>query len=241
MLILCSPTKTMRKTKEKGLSTPQFKATSSRLLAILHAYDQEKIKKVLKINDKLAKDCVKYYQEFHEENLAIKAFAGLQFRQLTWDTLDDAAKAYAYDHIGILSGLYGYLKASDNIGIYRLDYDDNIEGKKVIEYHRKNVNAFLAEQKEPIVDLCSQEYAQIIDVDHLRIEFLESNLKAKATNSKIQRGKMLRYCIVNKITDPQLLKAYHEDDYHFCEQLSDAKKWVFVKGGKINESTGKSL
>lgn len=241
MMILCSPTKTMRKTKENGKSEPLFHKTCDELIKVLKTYDQQKFKQVLHINDKLAAACVDMYAQMQEDNLAIAAFNGLQFKQLAWDDLNEDDKNYAFDHIGILSGLYGLLRASDNIGLYRLDYDDIIDGKKIIDYHRKQVNEFLSRLTLPLINLCSQEYAQIIEVDQLRVEFLEADLKAKATSSKIQRGKMMHYCIVHKIEDPELLKTYHEDGYRYCDKLSDNKRWIFVKGGDINEGTGKSL
>ena len=232
MLILCSPTKTMRKTNEKGICNPKFIDTSNKLLNILKTYDKKKIKECLKINDKLADVCLKMYENYQEDNLAIEAFNGLQFKYLNWNELNKEEKEYAYEHINILSGLYGLVRPYDKIGIYRLDYDNIINDIKVIEYHRKNVNNYLKKQKGPIIDLCSKEYANILNVAHIRIEFLEENLKVKATNSKMQRGKMMRYCITSRIDDINLLKEYHEDGYYYNDKLSDDSNYIFVKKGE---------
>ncbi len=232
MLILCSPTKTMRITKEKGLKSPIFLDTSRKLLKMMQGLDHAQMKKYLKVNDKIAEGCLKMYSDFKEDNLAIAAFNGLQFKYLNWDNLSNDDKEFAYEHIMILSGLYGLLRSYDKIGIYRLDYENIINDKKVIEYHRKNVNDFLREYKGPIIDLCSKEYGDILEVKHIRIEFLEENLKVKATNSKMQRGKMINYCITNRIDDINLIKDYHEDGYCYNDELSDDNKWIFVKKGE---------
>ncbi|MCI5774808.1 MAG: YaaA family protein [Erysipelotrichaceae bacterium] len=236
MIILCSPTKTMRKTSQPGISQPLFPAMVSHLQHLMVDAGVELIQKSLKINDKLAKECYENFVEFKADRLALEAFNGLQFKQLALESLNDAQRNYAYEHVHILSGLYGILRASDNIAPYRLDYENVIAKQKIIDFHRENVNAYLQAKDQVIIDLCSQEYSQILEVEHIRIDFLEANLKSKATNSKIQRGKMLRYCIEKMIMDPNELQNYQEDDYHYRQDISTKDHWIFVKGGKNDES-----
>jgi cytoplasmic iron level regulating protein YaaA (DUF328/UPF0246 family) len=47
--------------------------------------------------------------------------------------------------------------------------------------------------------------------------------------AKQARGRMTRYILQNRVTDPEALKAYDWDGYRFREDLSEGDRWVFER------------
>ena len=54
-------------------------------------------------------------------------------------------------------------------------------------------------------------------------------LKTIGINSKKARGLMTNFAIKNKISNPQDLQKFCEENYHFNSGLSNNEKWFFTR------------
>ena len=96
---------------------------------------------------------------------------------------------------------------------------------------------FADAQGQPVIDLASSEYSKAI-LPHLRpgdrviqCQFVEARggkLRTLATSAKMARGQMARWLVQNRIDDPEQLKEFAWDDYHFAPTLSGADTLVFL-------------
>lgn len=226
MIIVCSSAKTFRKVN-KGSSVPLFIDDAKNIVSKLVLKD---FKSYFKISDKLAVNVSNIYGKWSIDGLynVLDAFYGLQFKQIDSLKLTVKQREYAYKHLYVLSGLYGLLRSSDSICEYRLDGYDKLDGLSMNEYYYDKVNSYLKSLNDEILDLSSDEYSLMLD-DYIKVKFLVNNV-SKGTINKIQRGKMIRYCIDNQINDINLIKNYDIDGFRYDESLSNEKLIVFSKG-----------
>ena len=77
------------------------------------------------------------------------------------------------------------------------------------------------------------KYSKLINFDKLiDFEFWEDSngkLKQVSMNSKKMRGFTLNYIVKNKIIDVKKLRNIILDGYVFSEEMSDERKFVYVK------------
>jgi cytoplasmic iron level regulating protein YaaA (DUF328/UPF0246 family) len=88
-----------------------------------------------------------------------------------------------------------------------------------------------------LINLASAEYFKAVDkkifkstiITPVFKEFKNGEYKIVMMYAKHARGAMARYCIVNKIQDPEELKLYTVDGYSFDSNQSTENEWVFVR------------
>jgi cytoplasmic iron level regulating protein YaaA (DUF328/UPF0246 family) len=88
-----------------------------------------------------------------------------------------------------------------------------------------------------IVNLASQEYFSAINSKKINKKIIEINfqekkngtLKTIGINSKKARGLMTNFAIKNKISNPQNLQEFREENYRFDSSLSNNEKWFFIR------------
>ena len=225
MIIVCSSAKTFRKAK-KGSSVPLFIDDAKHMVSKLVFMD---LKSYFKLSDSLDVKVRSIYDKWSFEGLynVLDCFYGLQFKQIDSTNLSVEQREYADKHLYVLSGLYGILRCSDSICEYRLDGYDKIDGISMNDHYHHKVNDYLKSLNEEILDLSSQEYSMMLD-DYVKVNFLVGN-KSNGTINKIQRGKMIRYCIEHNIDKISDIKQYAQDGFKYDEKLSNDKLLVFSK------------
>lgn len=229
MIILCSPAKTMRTSDNKGNTIPMFIEDAKAIVDKLKLASDESMAVRFGVNSKLASKICCMYKQWDDKGTccALDSFNGLQFKQLDSLNLTPSQRQYAYEHLYILSGLYGILRASDNICAYRLDLMDGID---ITKLYQDRILAYLKDKT--CLNLASKEYSDLVDDYGVKVRFLNrknGKLVNLATYSKMQRGKMLKYCIENEITNIEDVKNYCNDGYAYKEDMSSAECFVFVK------------
>ncbi len=130
MKIVTSPAKLMN----VEYSTDLLKSTTPKFIeeaAIIQTYLKEKspkyLSELMEISSKLADENWERNQKWKskptakESAPAMFAFTGEVYRGLDAKTLDKAAVDYLQKNYRILSGLYGLLKPSDKVMLYRLE------------------------------------------------------------------------------------------------------------------------
>lgn len=225
MIIVCSSAKTFRKA-EKGNSVPLFVDDAKEIVSKLVLVD---FKSYFKVSDNVALKVRNIYDKWSFEGLynVLDCFYGLQFKQIDSTNLSIEQREYADKHLYVLSGLYGILRCSDSICEYRLDGYDKLDDISMNDYYHVKVNDYLRSLNDEILDLSSNEYSMMLD-DYVKVRFLVNN-KSKGTINKIQRGKMIRYCIEHNIDKIADIKKYDQDGFKYDETLSNDRLLVFSK------------
>ena len=254
MLILLSPAKNMRfDVDTNGMETtiPLYHDKALPLVKKLSKFSKPKLMKLMSISEKLAVLNLDRYRQFSTDptlgtlSPAIHAFNGEVYWGLESLTLSKNEMKFANKHLRMLSGMYGYLRPSDNIQPYRLEM-----GSKLPVARKKNLYAYwkedvaksinedlLAMKSKVIINLASKEYfevvaPEIVDAKILTIHFREYRngvLKAIQFSLKRARGMLSRYIIQNKLTTTTGIKGFDTDGYYFESELSNDTDWYFVK------------
>ncbi|TXF78958.1 peroxide stress protein YaaA [Chryseobacterium sp.] len=252
MKIISSPAKLMNtanSTELLKLTTPRFIEDA----ALIHTYLKEKSPKYLaglmELSQKLADENWERNQNWKpkpktgESAPAAFAFTGEVYRGLDIKTLDKKAINYLQKNYRMLSGLYGLLKPSDKIMLYRLEM-----GRKFEFEHYRNLYEFwrekLTEQlnselkaKDMILNLASSEYFKVFDrqklnapvIDFDFFEMKEGKLKTIVVYTKHARGMMVRYCAETQAKTLNDVKAFNLEGYRIDEGLSTKTKLVFTR------------
>ncbi|WP_262148052.1 peroxide stress protein YaaA [Chryseobacterium foetidum] len=252
MKLITSPAKLMNVENTTDLlrsSTPKFIDDA----AHIHKYLKEKTPKYLSdlmdISPKLADENWERNQKWNAKPTAknsapaMFAFTGEVYRGLDAKTLDKKAVDYLQKNYRILSGLYGLLKPSDKVMLYRLEMGRPFEFE---EY--KNLYSFWTDKvteqlnselkkNEIVLNLASNEYFKVIDkkkLNHQVIDFDFYELKngkpkTIVVYTKHARGLVVRFCAETNAKNLNDVKAFNYEGYRIDEEKSTDTNLVFVR------------
>ncbi len=254
MIITLSPAKIMNFEAHNILdiqsTVPYFINESNELANNLINIPDNDIAKMMSINQKLAFTTLQQIKAFHlkrtPKKQAALAYNGIAYLGLDFKSLSDTEINYAQNHLLIFSGLYGALRPLDLIKPYRLEMQIKLENKRgndLYTFWKQTLTEYLIERLNKDdkiwVNLMSNEYTKVIDKKVLpkNIQIITPDFKEQTStgyrqvvvHTKKARGMMARFIIKNKINTILGLKAFDEEGYTFSEELSDDKKWVFVR------------
>ena len=60
-------------------------------------------------------------------------------------------------------------------------------------------------------------------------ELIGGKVKQKGTFAKMARGEMVRYLAEHQVEEPERIKSFDRLGYHFAEEQSTEKEYVFLK------------
>lgn len=253
MLIMLSPAKKQQKIALSPItqnSTPIFKDEIQLLISQLKNLDCNELSDLMGISPKLAETNQLRFKTFNTQNYecgtpALALFQGDAYQALGATDLDTPELNWANQHLMILSGLYGVLRALDLIQPYRLEMSTPLKGN-----HFKNLYQFwgtkLADclqqqltntQSTTIVNLASTEYSKAVlhkkhNLPVINIHFKElkdGKYKTIGILAKRARGMMTRWMIDNKPTDKNELKEFKVAGYSFTKEQSTESDWTFIR------------
>jgi uncharacterized protein len=251
--VLLSPAKMMdERTRYQGLHStmPHFLKDAAIVGEALKKLKPQALQKLLVISEALTQQTYERHNAWKttytqgESTLAIQLFKGEVYRGLQAETLTDEALTFAQNHIGILSGMYGLLRAKDLVLPYRLmmgtrfaptKTHSNLYGfwsSKITQRINETVDA-----KGFLLQLASDEYFKVIDrktllPQVLTFDFLEcknGDYKMISTFAKQARGMMARYVIDQRLTTPKKLTQFDYGGYQFQKKMSDETHFVFAR------------
>jgi len=252
MKIITSPAKLMNVEN----STDLLKSTTPKFIedaAFIHAHLKQKspkyLSELMEISPKLADENWERNQKWKakptakESAPAMFAFTGEVYRGLDAKTLDKSAVDYLQKHYRMLSGLYGLLKPSDKVMLYRLEMGRPFSFdhyKNLYEFWREKITEQLnAEMKkgEFLLHLASNEYGKVIDrkkLNHTVIDFefyelREGKLKTIVVYTKHARGMVVRFCAETNAQTLNDVKAFNYEGYLIDEDKSTDTKLVFTR------------
>ncbi len=246
MFFLLSPAKNLDESRPHCLMAPApypFPEETALLASHLKRTTPEDLKSLMGISDKLAKLNWERYQNFHDaaQYRAVDLFSGDVYKGLAVHTLDEPERAYVHKNVGILSGLYGLVRADEPIAPYRLEMGTRIEigeHQNLYEFWGSKISDRLNKiSPDLVINLASQEYAKAVDLKALKAPYLtchfkqlrEGKLKTIGLLAKRARGLMVRYCAETNAQSLEDLKAFHWEGYGFDKDLSSEEEFVFVK------------
>ena len=211
---------------------------SQKIVSLLESYTKEELKKLLKVSDSLLEENLDKIQKFQESVTyhAMDLYQGLAFRSFKQVADWKEYKAYAVQHLRILSALYGAIGPDECVKPYRLDLTMNlkVEGETLKKYWKERIVSSF-EKGECIINLASSEFSSLFNkkqYDWVDVDFYEKKegaLKQHSTISKKARGKMAAWMMLHHIQDKVELRNFDVDGYKFDESLSKENHYCFVK------------
>ena len=211
---------------------------SQKIVSLLSNYSKEELKKLLKVSDALLEENWEKIQKFQESVTyhAMDLYQGLAFRSFKQIADWKEHKAYAVQHLRILSALYGAISPDECVKPYRLDLTMNlkVEGETLKKYWKERIVTSF-EKEECVVNLASSEFSSLFNkkqYDWVDVDFYEKKegvLKQHSTISKKARGKMAAWMMLHHIQDKVELRNFDVDGYAFDELLSKENHYCFVK------------
>ena len=251
MKILLSPAKMMNlETDAKWkATTPQFLEKSQEIMNVMKEMSATDLEKLMKISKDIADMNVERNQVWNVKPTAKKAipaalaFKGEVYRGLDASTMDDDAISYFTKNAFLLSGLYGILRPSDKVMLYRLEMGSKLDvngSKNLYGFWKDTLTPFVnskLKKGEFILNLASNEYAKVLDRKSLKVpvydvefqDYKNGELKKIMMYFKHARGAMARYCAENNVTTLDEVKAYDVDGYRFDENLSTNETLIFTR------------
>ncbi|HLV24244.1 MAG TPA: peroxide stress protein YaaA [Moheibacter sp.] len=252
MKILLSPAKLMSLETEgnwQKSSTPKFLPESEKVMKKLKTLKSKDLEKLMSISNDLAQMNLERYENWQPKTTkkkslqAVLAFKGEVYRGLDAQALTENAQDYLNQNLFILSGLYGILKPSDRVMLYRLEMGSKLDvsgSKNLYGFWKETLTDFVnskLKRKEILLNLASNEYAKVLDDKKLKspkidVEFLDfknGELKPIMVFFKQARGMMARYCAENNVSTLEELKLFNENNYAFDTKLSTGNKLVFTR------------
>ena len=249
MIALLSPAKTLdfdSHLPAVDATAPRFAADAASLARSAARLPQKRLRDLMHISPALAKLNHDRFAGFADapERPALHAFAGDVYRGLDAATLDEAAVAFAQDHLRLLSGLYGLLRPLDLIRPYRLEmgtrwaprrdrltdwWGDRVAGALLTD---------LAEQEaDVVINLASQEYWAAVDgrlpaaVRVIDVDFREGpERRFVSFHAKRARGVMARWLVEHRVAEADALRDFDAEGYRFDRAGSEPDRWLFVRG-----------
>lgn len=252
MKIVTSPAKLMNVENSTDLlktTTPKFIEQSEFIHSYLKQKSPKYLSELMEISPKLADENWERNQKWKakpsakESAPALFAFTGEVYRGLDAKTLDKDAVDYLQKNQRILSGLYGLLKPSDKVMLYRLEMGRPFEFdeyKNLYEFWREKITEQLnseMKKNEILLNLASNEYFKAVDrkkLNHQIIDFdfyelKEGKLKTIVVYTKHARGLVTRFCAQTNAQTLDDVKAFNYEGYLINEEKSTENKLVFVR------------
>lgn len=259
LTILLHSSKTMRTGNAMAPTTQQTPVLQSDSLVLaryLKMLSVEQIALTMKISPVMAEKTHRLLQSFDATKPALPAidsFLGDIYSGLQVQTFTSRDRDYANEHLFILSGLYGVLRALDTIQPYRLEMGYKLPGNAhdPSQADITSLYAFWGDKiakslpkSEIIINLSAVEYTKAVFSQLKSLEgfnnstiitpkFLTVSPKTGqptfvTVHAKIARGAFARWLIQKRIQEPAQLKDFNEIGYVYNQELSTAQQPVYV-------------
>mgnify|MGYP000089499193 CR=1 FL=1 len=237
MKIIISPAKRFKHFENEKTEGLLFEEETKELVEKFRKFSINDLANMFSCNDDLAIKAYYDYKDFDFNNLinpAIFSYDGLVFKQFKKEDFNDLA--YLNDHVYIISALYGLCKPFTGISDYRLYMDS--KGIDMPGFWADKIYEKAFEDENFIINLASAEYAKLLkkylkkDQKLLTLTFKEDRsgkIRSIVSYTKQMRGRMLKYLINKKITDPEEIKKISLCDYNYDSYNSTDDEFIFVR------------
>ena len=244
MRIIISPAKKMNVDADslpcQGL--PAFLPRTERLLSALRAMDAAELKRLWKCNDQIAALNIRRLEAMDlRRNLtpAILSYEGIQYQYMAPAVFGGSETDYIQDHLRILSGFYGVVKPFDGIVPYRLEMQAKASpAGDLYRFWGDKLYREVTDGDHFILNLASKEYSKCVEryltpedtyLTCVFGELTDGKVKQKGTLAKMARGEMVRWLAENQVEDAEKIKEFDRLGYHFDEERSTDREFVFLE------------
>jgi len=251
--MLISPAKMLdfvTETHVEIASEPLFPNQANRLVDELRNYSIDDLMKLMKTSQKLAESNRERFYAWNnnakksDSKQALLAFVGEVFRGIQAEKMNDDDYRFAQNHLRILSGLYGVLRPMDMIQPYRLEMGARLkvdDFQSIYQFWgnriRKQIEADNLDDNT-IINLASNVYFRAVQSKQMNALIItpvfkdlnKGQLKVITMYAKKARGHMVNFIVKNRIKNPEQIKTFNVNGYEYLDDMSDDKKWVFVRG-----------
>lgn len=259
MLFLLSPAKTLDETSippSVPITVPALLKYSKQLIELLKDLSPQAIQDLMHVSAKIALLNAQRFDTFktpfscQNAKPAAFLFKGDVYQGLNAYDLSSTELNYLAKHVGILSGLYGYLNALDLIQPYRLEMGTqlhNLKGKDLYHFWQDiltdHINLTLQHNNQThVINLASNEYFSAIDSKKMQATLITPIFKDQKSGqrnsphkiisfyAKHARGLMVRFACQQQIDKPEGLKDFNLNGYYFKEvSATDPNHWIFFR------------
>ena len=246
MKIIISPAKKMNVDTDSFAADglPAFLAETKTLMTAIQSLSFAEAKALWKCNDKLAE---LNYERFRNMDLergltpAVMSYEGLQYQYMAPEVFTQKEWDYVQEHLRILSGFYGVLKPLDGVVPYRLEMQAKACAGRtgnLYEFWGDKLYREIDDGDRIILNLASKEYFKCIEkylepedtcVTCIFGERKGDKVIQKGTQAKMARGEMVRFMAEREIVKVEDIRGFDRLGYHFEEELSSGKEYVFLK------------
>lgn len=245
LTVLLHSSKTMRPIADDSwpYQEPRFLDKASVLTKALRKRKVSDIETLMKVSNNKAAEAKQLIDQWDTSKggtrPAIDAFLGDIYSGLQVQSFDDGDRAYANDHLLILSGLYGALRALDSIKPYRLEMGYPLSDssfKNLYDFWGDHVSSLL-KTSSTIVNLSAVEYTKSLlknlDVPVITPKFLTISPKTGepifvTVHAKVARGAFAHWLIKHRVSNTATLTRFNEIGYKYDEQASTPEQPVYV-------------
>ena len=246
MRIILSPAKKMRY-DENGPAyrdLPVFLSDAEKIRSVLKEKSFSELKALWACNDKIVEQNIERLSSMDlREQLspAILSYDGIAYQYMAPTVFETEMLRYVQEHLRILSGFYGILKPMDGVTAYRLEMQAKLAlcgAKNLYDYWGDRLYRDLRDSSGIIVNLASKEYSKCIEkylqpgdryISCNFYEAVQGKPVQKGVYCKMARGEMVRFMAENRIEEPEGIKQFSIMGYHFSEDLSSEKEYVYVR------------
>lgn len=246
MKIILSPAKKMSVDVDtlEPIGLPIYLEDTQRLLDWLKGKSYDELKSLWKCNDKIAEENFKRIECLDlNKNLtpAVLSYDGIAFQYMAPAVFEYEQFDYVQEHLRILSGFYGVLKAMDGVVPYRLEMQAKLQIDKyrnLYDFWGKKIYNAVCDDSGIIINLASKEYSKCVekyltdDDTYITCVFADEvngKLVQKGTYAKMARGEMVRFMAENKIENPVDLKNFDRLNYKYQKYISSDNEYIFIR------------
>lgn len=223
---------------------PQLLGQTQELMKYIQTLSPQTIAKSMQLSADMANSTYALLAEWStdpdQQLPAIDAFLGDIYSGLQAQLFSSGDREYANQHLFILSGLYGVLRALDSIAPYRLEMGYRLPDEpysNLARYWGSRIAEQLPVQND-IINLAAVEYTKAIssyppDVRVISPRFLTIDPKTGepkfvVVHAKIARGAFARWLIQQRIDTVEAITAFTDLGYAHYPELSTLFEPVFV-------------
>lgn len=252
MIILSSPAKLMNIDAQTDLlqnTTPKFIDEAAEIQKHLKKENPQFLKKLMHISENLAQENWERNQDWvakptsRTSAQSMFAFNGQVYKGLAAESLDHTAVTYLQKHYRMISGLYGLLRPSDKIMLYRLEMGCGYsfgKYKNLYDFWKEKLTEAVNKElkkKDFVLNLASAEYSKAVDFKQLNVPVIDFKFyemksgkpKTIVVYTKNARGLLIRYCAQNNVKTLEQVTGFNLEGYLFSDELSTENNFVFTR------------
>lgn len=256
MLTILSPAKKLLNTSKPyvgNMHQPQLMTNAIELVKLMKLKSVDEIATLMDLSKDLALLNHKRFGCFNLDDHsflqtsypAVFIFQGDVYQGLQAARWNKDALEFSQSHLGILSGLYGYLNPLDGVQPYRLEMGvklANSKGKNLYDFWQDTVTSLINEKLSShanpvLLNLASNEYFKAVNKKKINAPIVTINFYEKKNNvlkmvgilAKKARGTMAKYLMENRIDHVEGVKQFKDLGYEFNGETSSADTLNFVR------------